>query len=81
MNNIIILCDCSALSPGAFQAGDILLSTLIADLAPASKIEDTSWIEPGKAAWSWWSHPDDHSPKIYNEFTDLSASFGFKYDH
>jgi hypothetical protein len=61
------------------QAGDILLSTLITDLAPASKIEDDSWIEPGKAAWSWWSHPDEHSPAIYNEFTDLSASFGFKY--
>jgi hypothetical protein len=61
------------------QAGDILLSTLITDLAPASKIEDVSWIEPGKAGWSWWSHPDDHSAAIYNEFTDLSASFGFKY--
>ena len=61
------------------DAGDILLSTLITDLAPASRIEDTSWIEPGKAAWSWWSHPDDHSPEIYNEFSDLSASFGFKY--
>lgn len=61
------------------QAGDILLSTLISDLAPASKIEDTSWIETGKASWSWWSHPDDHSPEIYNEFTDLAASFGFKY--
>jgi alpha-glucosidase len=61
------------------NAGDILLSTLITDLAPASKIEDTSWIEPGKAAWAWWSHPDDHSPEIFNQFTDLSAEFGFKY--
>ncbi|MBL4677647.1 MAG: glycoside hydrolase family 97 catalytic domain-containing protein [Mucilaginibacter sp.] len=61
------------------NAGDILLSTLITDLAPASKIEDTSWIESGKAAWAWWSHPDEHSPEIYNEFTDLSAEFGFKY--
>jgi hypothetical protein len=61
------------------NAGDILLSTLITDLAPASKIHDTSWIEPGKAAWSWWSHPDDHSPEIYNQFSDLSADFGFKY--
>ncbi|MBC7846054.1 MAG: glycoside hydrolase family 97 catalytic domain-containing protein [Flavobacterium sp.] len=61
------------------QAGDILVSTLITDLAPASKIEDTSWIEPGKAAWGWWSHPDDFTAKTYNEFTDLSASFGFKY--
>ncbi len=61
------------------RAGDILLSTLITDLAPAAKIDDTSWIEPGKATWSWWSHPDDHSPKMYNQFTDLAASFGFGY--
>ncbi len=61
------------------QAGDILLSTLITDLAPPSKIEDTSWIEPGKASWSWWSHPDDHSPAIYKAFTDLADAFGFEY--
>lgn len=61
------------------QAGDILLSTLITDLAPASKIDDTSWIEPGKASWSWWSHPEDHSPEIYNQFSELAASLGFTY--
>jgi alpha-glucosidase len=61
------------------KAGDILLSTLITDLAPASKIEDTSWIVPGKAAWSWWSHPEDFTPEMYNKFTDVSASFGFRY--
>ncbi|WP_394351062.1 glycoside hydrolase family 97 protein [Spirosoma arboris] len=61
------------------QAGDILLSSLITDLAPASKLDDTSWIEPGKATWSWWSHPEDRSPETYNSFTDLAASFGFGY--
>lgn len=61
------------------QAGDILLSSLITDLAPASKLDDTSWIEPGKASWSWWSHPDNHSPEMYNQFTNLAASFGFSY--
>ncbi|AKD54353.1 glycoside hydrolase family 97 protein [Spirosoma radiotolerans] len=61
------------------QAGDILLSSLITDLAPASKLEDASWIEPGKATWSWWSHPEDHSPEIYNQFTDLAASLDFGY--
>lgn len=61
------------------RAGDILLSTLVTDLAPAAKIDDTSWIEPGKATWSWWSHPDDHSPEMYNQFTNLAASFGFQY--
>lgn len=61
------------------KAGDILLSTMITDLAPASKIEDTSWIVPGKAAWSWWSHPEDFTPEMYKKFTDVSASFGFRY--
>ncbi|WP_461532907.1 glycoside hydrolase family 97 protein [Sinomicrobium sp.] len=61
------------------QAGDILLSTLITDLAPESKIEDTSWIEAGRASWSWWSEPDDQSPEIYNEFTDFAANFGWEY--
>ncbi|AUD01016.1 glycoside hydrolase family 97 protein [Spirosoma pollinicola] len=61
------------------QAGDILLSSLITDLAPASKLDDTSWIEPGKATWSWWSHPEDQSPDMYNTFTDLAASVGFGY--
>lgn len=61
------------------HAGDILLNTMITDLAPASKIEDTSWISAGKASWSWWSHPDDHSPEIYNEFTDLARSMDWEY--
>ncbi|RAV28021.1 glycoside hydrolase family 97 protein [Sinomicrobium soli] len=61
------------------KAGDILLSTLITDLAPASKIEDTSWIGSGKASWSWWSHPDDHSPEIYDGFTDLAVDFDWEY--
>jgi alpha-glucosidase len=61
------------------KAGDILLSTMITDLAPASKIKDVSWIESGKAAWSWWSYPEDFTPEMYNKFTDVSASFGFKY--
>ncbi|WP_460964837.1 glycoside hydrolase family 97 protein [Spirosoma litoris] len=61
------------------QAEDILLSSLITDLAPDSKLDDTSWIEPGKATWSWWSHPEDHSSNMYNAYTDLAASFGFGY--
>lgn len=61
------------------QAGDILLSSLITDLAPAAKLDDTSWIEPGKATWSWWSHPEDYSPDRYDQFTNLAQSLGFGY--
>ncbi|MDF3150254.1 glycoside hydrolase family 97 catalytic domain-containing protein, partial [Streptomyces sp. T21Q-yed] len=31
----------------------VVESTLVDDVAPASKISDTSWIKPGVAAWPW----------------------------
>ena len=60
--------------------GRILESDLVLDLSPASRIADTSWIRPGRAAWSWWSKSD--SPKHaedLNAFTDLSAEMGWEY--
>ncbi len=47
----------------------VVESDLVTDLATDSRIADTSWIEPGAAAWSWWS--DSQSP------TDLEAQRGF----
>ncbi len=35
--------------------GLIESSYLVLNLSAASAIADTSWIEPGKAAWDWWS--------------------------
>ncbi len=37
-------------------AGDIAVATLVTDLAPPSRIANTSWIRPGRASWAWWSH-------------------------
>ena len=37
--------------PGALIEDDYL----ILNLNPPSALKDTSWIEPGKAAWDWWS--------------------------
>src|SRR5262245_6821598 len=61
-------------------AGRILESDLVNDLAPATKMTDTSWVKPGRAAWSWWSKSD--SPKHaedLNAFTDLAADMGWEY--
>ena len=30
-------------------------SNLITQLSESSKLEDTSWIRPGKVAWDWWN--------------------------
>lgn len=62
------------------NAGDILLSTLFTDLARPCQISDTSWIRPGRASWSWWTHTDGKNMEnIYDEFTDFAASFGWEY--
>lgn len=60
--------------------GPIVESTLVNDLNPPCRIEDTSWIKPGRASWSWWS--DHDSPQDYTrmtEFIDLAAEMGWEY--
>jgi alpha-glucosidase len=61
-------------------AGDIALETLVTDLAPPSRIADTSWIKPGRASWAWWSYPDGpDTTNLFDEFTDFAAKMGWKY--
>ncbi|MFD5749196.1 glycoside hydrolase family 97 catalytic domain-containing protein [Streptomyces sp. NPDC127033] len=55
-------------------------SDLTTDLAAPSKVADTSWIKPGRAAWSWWS--DGSSPgslEKQKEFVDFAAREGWEY--
>lgn len=37
------------------DAAGLLDSNMFYTLAEPSRIEDTSWIEPGKVAWDWWN--------------------------
>lgn len=58
----------------------VVRSTMVTDLSPPCAIEDTSWIKPGRAAWSWWS--DHDSPRDYQKqikFIDLAADMGWEY--
>lgn len=55
-------------------------STLVDDVSPPSVVADTSWIQPGRVSWSWWS--DDDSPrdeKALDAFVDLAADMGWEY--
>ncbi|MFB7657879.1 MULTISPECIES: glycoside hydrolase family 97 catalytic domain-containing protein [unclassified Streptomyces] len=56
-------------------------STLVDDLAPASRIEDTSWIRPGKVAWSWLAGfgAAQRSLETQQRFVDYSAAHGWEY--
>jgi alpha-glucosidase len=58
----------------------IVENNLVQALASPSKIEDTSWIQPGIASWSWWW--DDDSPEDFNklkEYIDFGHSMGWKH--
>ena len=58
----------------------ILETNVVTDLSAPSKLQDTSWIKPGRVSWSWWS--DKGSPYDYNRlvpFVDLSADMGWEY--
>ncbi|MDA3821205.1 MAG: glycoside hydrolase family 97 catalytic domain-containing protein [Bacteroidales bacterium] len=59
----------------------IIESTMVTDLADPCKLDDTSWIKPGIAAWSWWS--DSDSPQLVKEqksFIDLAVIMRWDYN-
>src|SRR6202453_4021038 len=62
------------------SAGDIAMSSLVTDLAPPSRIAQTSWIKPGRVSWAWWSYPDGPATaKLFDHFTDFAAEMGWEY--
>ena len=62
------------------SAGDISTATLVTDLSAPSRIADTSWIKPGRAAWAWWSYPEGPATvELFNRFTDFAAKMGWEY--
>jgi hypothetical protein len=66
-----------------FVVGDLATVTesdLVTDLATASKVADTSWIRPGRAAWSWWSDgASAGSLAAQEKYTDFAARMGWEY--
>jgi hypothetical protein len=60
--------------------GAMVESTLVEDLSAPSRLSDSSWIKPGRVAWSWWS--DQDSPKDgvkQKRFIDFAAEMGWEY--
>ena len=65
--------------------GQLVESNVITDLNPPNRVEDTSWIQPGKASWNWWNGdlgPDGRSAyttKNMEYYVDFAAESGFPY--
>jgi alpha-glucosidase len=65
----------------ADRAGELIESNLVGNLNPPPQ-GDFSWVQPGKAAWDWWSGPlEGVKPEleIYKRFIDFAAASGFRY--
>jgi alpha-glucosidase len=67
-------------------AGKLIENTLLTTLSTPSKLTDTRWIKPGKAAWDWWNGPSVSGvPKAgmndatIKRFIDFAAENGLEY--
>ncbi len=71
----------------ADQPGRLIESNIILNLNPPCAIADTSWIKPGKVAWSWWSgnsatgadFKGAMNTQTLKYYTDFAASSGLEY--
>ena len=60
--------------------GTVVGSDLSLSLGRPSQIRDTSWIEPGRVAWSWWS--DTKSPgDMWRQRAFVRAAAGYHWEY
>ena len=65
----------------------MLDNDLVYKLAAPSRIDDTSWIKPGKVAWEWWNHwglsgiafKAGVNNATYKAYIDFAAKHGIEY--
>ncbi len=60
--------------------GPVVESNMVTHLAEKNRLEDISWISPGRASWSWWS--EDLGARDYGvleKYVDLAAEMGWEY--
>ena len=66
---------------------DLLRSEMVYKLAKPSRIEDTSWIRPGKVCWDWWNAGNVYgvsfragiNTKTYKYYIDFAAKYDIEY--
>ncbi|HYP17224.1 MAG TPA: glycoside hydrolase family 97 catalytic domain-containing protein, partial [Opitutus sp.] len=71
----------------AHKDGDLITNSLIYLLAAPSRIQDPSWIKPGKVAWDWWNANNvfgvDFKSGVnnatYKYFIDFASANGLDY--
>ncbi|MFK4166105.1 glycoside hydrolase family 97 catalytic domain-containing protein [Paenibacillus lautus] len=60
--------------------GDLVTSSVTTHLCPPPVLKDTSWIAPGRAAWSWYAEGDSCGDMdIQRQHVDFAAGMGWEY--
>lgn len=65
---------------------DLITNELTYILASSNKIEDASWIKPGKVAWDWWNANNIYgvdfeagiNTETYKYYIDFAAEYGIE---
>ena len=71
----------------AERDGDLLTNHLVYLLQSPSRIQDTSWIRPGKVAWDWWNALNVYgvdfksgvNTETYKYYIDFASRHGVEY--
>ena len=69
------------------EAGKLIESDMVFRLASPNRIDDPSWIKPGKVAWDWWNDLNVYdvdfisgvNTETYKFFIDFAAANGIEY--
>lgn len=65
----------------------LLENQIVYRLAPDLRLDDPSWIQPGKVAWDWWNDRNFHevdfkagiNQRTYEEYVNFAAEYGIPY--
>lgn len=58
---------------------EVVESSMGYHLAEPCKLNDVSWIKPGRSSWEWWSSTGGRNVKNLKEFIDLSSEMSWEY--
>jgi hypothetical protein len=62
------------------DAGRMATADLVTHLAEPSRLADTSWVRPGRVAWSWWSeNASSRDLARQRDYVDLAADLGWEH--
>ena len=71
----------------AEKDGDLITNSLVWLLESPSRVQDTSWIKPGKVSWDWWNANNVYgvdfkagiNTETYKYYIDFAAKYGVPY--